>query len=66
MMRITNKSKNFWLDLGTKIGNFFAGQKSKESNLQDFCRAEYKSDWYWAYSEYQRKGKFPSVYKRAA
>lgn len=62
-IRITNKSANYWLELGNKLGKIFRTEESDES-LKEFCRAEYKKDWFWAYNEYQINGKFPKVHAR--
>jgi len=29
-------------------------------NIINFCRTEYGTDWQWAYSTYQKQGRFPN------
>jgi len=50
---ITNRAVNF-------LVNLF--KPNKESELEYYCRSEYKKDWYAAMLHYQQYKKFPKYY----
>ena len=60
MIRITNPSKNYWLELGAKLGRLF-NTEDKDEGLKTFCKSEYKNDWYHAYVSYKVDGRFPNI-----
>ena len=63
-MNLTNRAKNHFLALGQKIANIFMTHKTDEETIKDFCRAEYKGDWYAAYMTFKQEGVFPKFHRR--
>ena len=57
MMNLTNRAKEHFL-------NFFKSKKSDDEVIKEFCRNEYKKDWYAAYMTFKEEGQFPRFYRR--
>lgn len=56
MFNLTEKSKDFLLN----IGNLFANNdNTTDAGLKSFCKAEYGKEWYFAYTTYKTDGRFP-------
>jgi len=56
MFNLTEKSKNFLLN----IGNLFTNNDyNTDAGLKSFCKAEYGKEWYFAYTTYKTDGRFP-------
>jgi hypothetical protein len=56
MFNLTEKSKNFLLN----IGNLFTNNDyTTDAGLKSFCKAEYGKEWYFAYTTYKTDGRFP-------
>ena len=53
-------SKSFG-NIAGLVGSIF---NVNDKDLIDFCRSEYRNDWFWAYSTYQREGRFPNALNR--
>ena len=56
MFNLTTKAMNHFL-------NFFK-KDDKEEEIKQFCRAEYKKDWYSAYMTFKEEGQFPRFVRR--
>lgn len=56
MMNLTNRAKNHFLNFFTK--------RNDEDVIKEFCKAEYKNDWYAAYLSFKEEGKFPNFKRR--
>ena len=54
-------SKSFGSIAGL-VGSIF---HADDTHLINYCRSEYRNDWFWAYSTYQREGRFPNALDRA-
>ena len=54
-------SKSFGSIAGL-VGSIF---NADNKDIIDYCRSEYGNDWFWAYSTYQREGRFPNALNRA-
>lgn len=55
MYAITNKAIEHFL-------NFFRSEA--DTTIVDFCKAEYKNDWYAAYLTYKEEGRMPNFHRR--
>jgi len=60
MIRITNTAISHWLKIGDKLGRLFKTE-DKDEGLKQFCKSEYKNDWYHAYVSYKVDGRFPRI-----
>lgn len=56
MFNLTNKAKNHFLNFFTK--------KNDEEVIKEYCKAEYKKDWYAAYMTFKEEGVFPRFHRR--
>ena len=56
MFNLTEKAKNHFLNFFTK--------RTDEEVIKEFCRAEYKKDWYAAYMTFKQEGQFPKFHRR--
>jgi len=56
MFNLTNRAKNHFLNFFTK--------RNDEDVIKEFCKAEYKHDWYAAYLSFKEEGKFPNFKRR--
>tara|TARA_B100001093_G_scaffold367888_1_gene352792 strand:- start:272 stop:448 length:177 start_codon:yes stop_codon:yes gene_type:complete len=56
MFNLTNKSKEYLL-------NIF-NTKKKSDGIKEFCKAEYGSDWLFAYTSFKTDGRFPNTTRR--
>lgn len=43
------------------VNNIFG---NRNENIITFCRTEYGTEWQWAYSTWQREGRFPNYLDR--
>ena len=56
MFNLTNKSKEYLLNLFNSKENF--------EGIEQFCRAEYGEDWYYAYISFKKDGCFPNSIRK--
>jgi len=48
-----------------KFGRMFSNLFNvSDKGIEHFCRTEYGTDWFWAYSELKKRGKLPRQYKK--
>ena len=46
-----------------KFGRMFSNMFGvSDKGIEHFCRTEYGTDWFWAYSELKKRGKLPHQY----
>jgi hypothetical protein len=56
MFNLTQRAMNHFL-------NFF-NKEDKDRDIKDYCKAEYKKDWYAAYMTFKEEGQFPRYTRR--
>ena len=58
MFNLTNKSKEYLL-------NLFNTEKSIPDDIENYCKAEYGKDWYYAYITFKNDGIFPNSIRKS-
>jgi hypothetical protein len=56
MMNLTDSAKNHFLN----FFNVFFEQKKLDKEIKEYCQAEYKKDWEYAYACYTKDKRFPN------